>query len=401
MNRKALSFDEALSLLLEAAKPVAETETVATLDACSRVLAEPRCSAIDVPPHDNSAMDGYALRAADVSAQPTTLPVSQRIAAGAVGEPLRPATAARIFTGAPIPPGADAVVTQEDCVVEGDAVTVNVVPRAGDNIRRRGEDVAVGAEVLGIGSRLTPQAMGLAASIGMAELRVYRRLRVAIFSTGDELIMPGTPLQPGQIYNSNRFVLRGLLQGMGCEVVDLGIVADDLVQTRAALKRAAREVDVILTSGGVSVGEEDHVKAAVQAEGELDLWRIAIKPGKPLAFGAVAGMPFIGLPGNPVATFVTFLMLVRPYLLKRQGAALLRPRGIQAAADFEWKRPDARREFVRARIGQSGGAVIYAHQGSGVLTSAVWADGLIDLPPGQTVAKGDSVRFLPFSELLN
>lgn len=401
MNNRILSFEEALSHLLAAAAPVAETEALSTLDAGGRVLAAAQRSAIDVPPHDNSAMDGYAVRAADVTAQGCVLPISQRIAAGSVGTPLAAGTAARIFTGAPIPSGADAVVMQERCVAEGDRVVINEIPRAGDNIRRRGEDVAVGSEILPAGTRLTPQALGLAASVGIAELKVFRRLRVAIFSTGDELMMPGEPLRPGAIYNSNRFVLRGLIQGLGCELMDLGIVPDQLLETREALRRAARETDLILTSGGISVGEEDHVKAAVQAEGELNLWKIAIKPGKPLAFGKVGASPFIGLPGNPVASFVTFLMLVRPFLRKRQGVAMQNPRGITLPADFEWKRPDTRREFIRARIGENGRVVLYPHQGSGVLTSTVWADGLVDLAPGQTVVKGDAVHFLPFSELLN
>lgn len=401
MNQKMLSFEQAQAQLLAGAQPVTDTEMLATLDAAGRVLAETQRSAIDVPPHDNSAMDGYAVRSSDVTGAGCTLPISQRIPAGSVGTQLTPGTAARIFTGAPIPPGADAVVMQEQCVAEGERVVINHLPQPGDNIRRRGEDVAGGGEVLTAGTRLSPQALGLAASVGIAELRVFRRLRVAIFSTGDELMMPGEPLRPGAIYNSNRFVLRGLIQSLGCELIDLGIVPDDLQKTRETLKRAAQGTDLILTSGGVSVGEEDHVKAAVTAEGELNLWKIAIKPGKPLAFGSVGSTPFIGLPGNPVASFVTFLMLVRPFLLKRQGAAIQAPHGISLVADFEWKRPDTRREFVRARIGDNGQALIYPQQGSGVLTSTVWADGFIDLAPGQVVAKGDVVRFLPFSELLN
>ena len=400
MNSKALTFDEALSLLLAGAAPVTDTETLNTLDAAGRVLAESLHSTIDVPPHDNSAMDGDVVRSGDIVNEGASLLVSQRIAAGSVGELLQPGTAARIFTGAPIPPGADAVVMQEQCRADGDRVTVNHVPRAGENIRRRGEDVAVGSDVLAAGTRLTPQAMGLAASVGIAQLKVFRKLRVAIFSTGDELMMPGEPLRPGAIYNSNRFVLRGLLQGMGCEFIDLGIVADDLAKTRETFRQAAEGSDLILTSGGVSVGEEDHVKAAVIAEGELNLWRIAIKPGKPLAFGRIGNAPFIGLPGNPVASFVTFLMLVRPFLLKRQGAVVQAPRSLTLTAGFEWTRPDQRREFIRARIGEDGRAVIYPQQNSGVLSSTVWADGLIDLAPGQKVAVGDAVRYLPFAELL-
>jgi molybdopterin molybdotransferase len=400
MNQKMLSFEEALSRLLAGAQPVTETEMLSTLDAAGRILAANQRSTIDVPPHDNSAMDGYAMRAADVKSAGLALPISQRIAAGSVGTQLAPGTAARIFTGAPIPSGADAVVMQEQCVAAGESIVINHSPNAGDNIRRRGEDVAVGSEILPAGTRLTPQALGLAASVGIAQLPVFRKLRVAIFSTGDELMMPGEPLRPGAIYNSNRFVLRGLVQSLGCELVDLGIVPDQLTQTREALRRAAQGTDLIVTSGGVSVGEEDHVKAAVQAEGELDLWKIAIKPGKPLAFGQVAGTPFIGLPGNPVASFVTFLMLVRPFLLKRQGVTMQGPRSIKLQADFEWKRPDTRREFIRVRLSDDGRVVLYPQQGSGVLTSTVWADGFVVLAPGQAVAKGDTVHYLPFTELI-
>ena len=394
-----LSFEEALSRLQAGAQAVVETEMLSTLDAAGWVLAASQRSAIDVPPHDNSAMDGYALCAADVTAAGIALPISQRIAAGSVGTTLRSGTAARIFTGAPIPPGADAVVMQEQCSAEGESVVVNHVPKPGDNIRRCGEDVALGSEILAAGTRLTPQALGLAASVGIAQLPVFRKLRVAIFSTGSELMMPGEPLRPGAIYNSNRFVLRGLIEALGCELVDLGIVPDNLAQTRETLRRAAQGTDLIVTSGGVSVGEEDHVKAAVTAEGELDLWKIAIKPGKPLAFGHVAGTPFIGLPGNPVASFITFLMLVRPFLLKRQGAKLQGPRSFELKAGFEWKRPDARCEFVRAKIGDDGRVMLYPQQGSGVLTSTVWADGLVVLAPAQTVTPGDMVRYIPFSEL--
>ncbi|CAG4883137.1 Molybdopterin molybdenumtransferase [Georgfuchsia toluolica] len=406
MNPKTLSFEDALSRLLAAAVPVAGIEKLPTLEAGGRVLATTQRSLIDVPPHDNSAMDGYAVRVADVTAQGCALPVTQRIAAGSVGTSLVAGTAARIFTGAPVPAGADAVVIQESCATEGDRVVINEIPDAGDNIRRRGEDVAVGSEILPAGIRLTPQALGLAASVGIAELEVFRRLRVAIFSTGDELIMPGDPQRPGAIYNSNRFMLRGLIQGLGCELLDLGIVSDELAQTRETLRRAAAGADLIVTTGGVSVGEEDHVKAAVQAEGELNLWKIAIKPGRPLAFGHITNSsggttPFIGLPGNPVASFITFLVLARPFLLKRQGVLAQNARGIMLAADFEWKPADARREFVRARIGDDSRVQLYPHQGSGVLTSTIWADGLVDLAPDKTVARGDDVRYLPFSELLN
>ena len=395
-----LSFEEALSQLLTGAKPVTESQMVATLASRGRVLAVDQNSAIDVPPLDNSAMDGYAVRCADVPEAGVKLPVSQRIPAGSMGDVLAAGSAARIFTGAPLPPGADAVVMQEMCHVDGESVVFSQAPKRGANIRRAGEDIRSGVQVLSAGTRMSPQAMGLAASVGIAALPVFRRLRVALFSTGNELAMPGEPLKPGGIYNSNRFQLLGLLQQFDCEVTDLGIVEDTLEATRAALRRAAEGHDLILTSGGVSVGEEDHVKPAVQAEGKLDLWKIAIKPGKPFAWGQVRDAAFIGLPGNPVACFVAFLMLVRPYLLKCQGCSQIQPRRLPLVAGFDWPKADMRREFLRARIDEAGVAQIYSNQGSGVLTSTYWADGLIDNPPGQIIRTGDTVCFLPLSELL-
>jgi len=409
--RDMLDFEEALARLLAGANPVCETEAVPTQAAAGRILAQGLRSAIDVPPLDNTSMDGYAVRCADVAVAGTRLAVAQRIPAGSVGHVLAAGTAARIFTGAPLPAGADAVVMQELCALEDGSVTVNHVPRPGEWIRRRGEDIAAGSEVLAAGTRLSAAHVGVAASVGAAQLTVFRRLRVALFSTGDELAMPGEPLKPGGIYNSNRYTLRALLEGLGCEVADLGIVPDSRDATRAALREAAAANDLILTSGGVSVGEEDHVKPAVEAEGSLDLWKIAIKPGKPLAFGSVgkkvgAGgtatetpAAFIGLPGNPVSSFVTFIMLVRPFILKAQGASGVTPRAQALRADFECK-GDPRREFLRARINAQGGLELFANQSSGVLTSCTWADGLIDNPPGQAIRRGDMVRFLPFSELL-
>ena len=406
-----LDYEDALARLLAGARIATDTEAVPTQAAAGRVLAAGLRSAIDVPPLDNTSMDGYAVRCADVTAAGTTLAVAQRIPAGSVGHTLAPGTAARIFTGAPLPAGADAVVMQELCAPDGDAVTVNHVPHPGEWIRRRGEDIAVGREVLAAGTRLTAAHVGVAASVGAAQLTVFRRLRVALFSTGDELAMPGEPLKPGGIYNSNRYTLRALLEGLGCVVDDLGIVPDTREATRAALRAAAAGNDLILTSGGVSVGEEDHVKPAVEAEGALDLWKIAIKPGKPLAFGRVGGnlgagdtagkgaAAFIGLPGNPVSSFVTFVMLVRPFILKSQGATELRPRARGLQADFDFK-GDPRREFLRARINDTGGLDLFPNQSSGVLTSCTWADGLIDNPPRRAIVSGDTVRFLPFSELL-
>ncbi|WP_428423601.1 molybdopterin molybdotransferase MoeA [Methylibium sp.] len=402
-----LSLPDALARLLAGTTALAETETVSTFEALGRVLAVDVASQLDVPPHDNSSMDGYALCAADVPAPGTLLPVSQRIAAGQVGAVLVPGTAARIFTGAPMPVGADAIVMQEQCdVVEG-GVRVNLQPTPGQWVRRQGEDVRAGSVVLARGERLTPQALGLAASVGAATLCVVRRPRVALFSTGNELVMPGEPLKPGTIYNSNRYTLRALLQAAGCDVSDLGIVPDRLDATRDALRRAAKGHDLILTSGGVSVGEEDHLRPAVQAEGRLDLWQIAIKPGKPLAFGEVRGdgggraALFIGLPGNPVSSFVTFLVAVRPVLRALQGMPHAEPPGLSLRADFDWPRPDIRREFLRARRNAAGGLELFDNQSAGVLTSAVWAEGLIDNPPGRAIARGETVRFLPFAELLS
>ena len=406
-----LDYEDALTRLLAGAPIATDTEAVPTQAAAGRVLASGLRSAIDVPPLDNTSMDGYAVRCADVTVAGTKLAVAQRIPAGSVGHTLAPGTAARIFTGAPLPAGADAVVMQELCAPDGDAVTVNHVPHPGEWIRRRGEDIAVGREVLAAGTRLTAAHVGVAASVGAAQLTVFRRLRVALFSTGDDLAMPGEPLKPGGIYNSNRYTLRALLEGLGCVVDDLGIVPDTREATRAALRAAAAGNDLILTSGGVSVGEEDHVKPAVEAEGALDLWKIAIKPGKPLAFGRVGGnlgagdtagkgaAAFIGLPGNPVSSFVTFVMLVRPFILMAQGAAVVMPRAQRLRADFSCP-GDPRREFLRARVNAEGGLDLFPNQSSGVLTSCAWADGLIDNPPRQAIGHGDTVRFLPFSELL-
>jgi molybdopterin molybdotransferase len=350
-------------------------------------------------------MDGYAVRCADLSQAGLGLLVSQRIAAGSNGTPLAAMSVARIFTGAPIPPGADAVVMQEDCAVQPDgSVRVLATPQPGQWIRRAGEDVTGGAVVLSQGQRLTPAELGLAASIGMSQLNVSRRPRVALFSTGDELVMPGEVapehMKPGAIYNSNRFFLKALLVRMGCDVTDLGIVPDKLEATVDALRTAAQHHDLIVTSGGVSVGEEDHIKPAVQSLGHLNLWQIAIKPGKPFAYGRVANAHFIGLPGNPVSSFVTFLMLVRPFLLRLQGAIDVTPEPIAVRADFTWARGDKRREFLRARRNAKGGLDVFSNQSAGVLTSAVWGDGLVDNPPGQTIAPGELVRFIPFSELL-
>jgi molybdopterin molybdotransferase len=403
-----ISADDALARLLAAVVPSGRTETVATPEAWDRVLARDIVSTVNVPPEDNSAMDGYAVRVADVApGAGTLLPVSQRIAAGQVGQPLAAGTAARIFTGAQVPAGADAVVMQEHCeAVAGDGlgqVRINEMPAPGLAIRRQGEDVMRGHVVLRAGHRLDAAAIGLAATVGMAQLEVAARPRVALFSTGDELVMPGEPLPPGAIYNSNRFMLGALLRGQGCIVTDLGNVPDRLDATRAMLREAAAGHDLILSSGGVSVGEEDHLKPALAAEGRLDLWAIAIKPGKPLAFGAVRRPGgetwFIGLPGNPVSSHVTFTLFVRPVLARLQGAQATMPLPMTMRADFAWPRPDKRREFLRVRRNAEGGLDLYANQGSGVLTSLAWGDGLADIAPGQAVQPGDMVRYLSLAEL--
>ena len=402
-----LTLDEALARLLAAVAPLPASghETLSTFDALGRVLQQDVRSGIDVPPQDNTSMDGYAMRCADVPAAGVVLPVSQRIAAGSVGAALQPGSAARIFTGAHVPADADAVVMQEQCEAVGEGVRVNAVPTSGQWIRRRGEDVRSGAVVLPAGTRLTPQALGLAATVGAATLQVARRPRVALFSTGDELAMPGEPLKPGAIYNSNRFTLRAAIQALGCDCTDLGIVPDRLDATREALRRAAQGNDLIVTSGGVSVGEEDHLRPAVQAEGRIELWQIAIKPGKPLAFGEVrrpdgSSAFIVGLPGNPVSSFITFLLMVRPVLLRLQGASVLAPVRVKQRADFDWPRPDKRREFLRVRRNAAGGLDLFPNQSSGVLTSAVWGDGVVDNPSGQAIRAGDLVEFISFAEWL-
>jgi len=405
-KKPMLSVAEALDFLLSAARRIGDSENLSTLAANGRVLAAAQTSQLNVPPMDNTQMDGYAVRAADCAGGAAKLKVAQRIPAGQVGQVLQPGTAARIFTGAMIPEGADAVVMQEMCTVEGENVIINHTPQSGEWIRRTGEDIRAGSVILPTGTRLRGQELGLAASVGLATLPVVRKPRVAVFFTGDELAMPGEPLKPGAIYNSNRFTLRGLLENLGCDITDYGIVPDSLAATRATLRQAAQEHDLIITSGGVSVGEEDHIKPAVEAEGRLNMWQIAVKPGKPLAFGEVdrAGKTgsafFLGLPGNPVSSFVTFLLFVRPFILRLQGVADVAPKAVSMRADFAWPKADKRNEFLRAKMNANGGLDLFPNQSSAVLTSTVWGDGLIDNPPGQSIAPGDSVRFIPFAELL-
>lgn len=405
-----LTAQQALDHLLSNAVTVNESEKVNTQAALSRVLAEDVKSLVDVPPLDNTSMDGYAVRCADIATPGQILKIAQRIPAGSIGKQLEPGTAARIFTGAPVPPGTDAVVMQEDCTVEGgsDQVTINVAPSSGQWIRRSGEDLTTGKTCLTAGTFLRPQELGVAASAGLTHLNVKRRVKVAAFFTGDELALPGEPLKPGGIYNSNRDTLLACLKSLGCDATDLGIVPDRLDATREALRKASKDHDLIITSGGVSVGEEDHIKPAVTAEGRLDLWQIAIKPGKPLAFGAVrkSSEPkdgeawFIGLPGNPVSSFVTFLLFVRPFILKLQGREAKHLQSYLMRADFDWLKADRRNEFLRVKINDQGGLDLYPNQSSGVLTSASWGDGLVDCPPNQPIKSGELVKYVPFDALL-
>ncbi len=400
-----ISVDQARAFILDQARIVTESEFVDVFASLGRVLAEAHVSPIDVPGYANSAMDGYAVRSADFKQKgKARLKVIQRITAGVIGGAIGPGEAARIFTGAPVPEGADAVVMQERCRADGDFVNIPGPVPAGENIRPRGNDILAGREVLPRGIRMRPQEMGLAASVGLAQLSVFRKLKVAIFSTGDELVKPGEPLPTGKIYNSNRYTLTGLLMALGCEILDLGMVEDTLEATQGAFKEAASRADVIVTSGGVSVGEEDHVRAAVEAIGTIELWRVAVKPGKPLAYGRIGEADFLGLPGNPVSTLVTFCLFVRPFLLKRQGAAEVLPKPYPVRAAFEWRKAGRRREYARARLfredGEAPKAEIFPKQGSDVLTSTVWAEGVVEIPEGTKVEPGDTILYYPFADLL-
>jgi molybdopterin molybdotransferase len=415
-----MSLDEALEQVLGQVRVLGETESIAVLDADGRFLAEDLISALQVPPQDNSAIDGYAVRTEDLQSPGAKLQVTQRIPAGHYGHALMPGEAARSFTGAPIPSGANAVVMQEDTqTLESEkhhpanpVVLVNVLPKQGQWIRRSGEDVRKGDVVLSQGTRLNPASLGLAASIGRANVRVIRKPRVALFSSGDELVMPGEVapenMRPGAIYNSNRFFLRALLMRAGCAVTDLGIVPDNLSDTLKVLKAAAQDHDLVLTSGGVSVGEEDHVKPAVEQLGRLNLWQISMKPGKPFAFGQLnvpstskqAGAYFMGLPGNPVSSYVTFQLLVRPFLMALQGQGQTASKSFLLQANFDFPKPDKRREFLRVQRNAAGTLDLFSNQSSGVLTSVVWGDGVIDNPSLQAIQHGDWVRFLPFAEWL-
>ncbi|MDZ7782855.1 MAG: gephyrin-like molybdotransferase Glp [Halioglobus sp.] len=391
-----IPLEEALARMLASARMTDLVDTVPLLEARGRILAEDVKAVIDVPGADNSAMDGYALRAAEADGP---LRVAQRIPAGAVGKPLAPGTAARIFTGAPMPPGADAVAIQENCLEEEGVVRVKHVTAAGDNVRPRGQDVAVGETVIASGRRLRPQDLGLLASVGVAEVRVFRPLRVGVLATGDELVEPGTQQLPdaGQLFNSNRYTLAGLILDLGMEFVDCGIVQDDPVAIADALRNAAARADCVITSGGVSVGEEDHVRRQVEDLGQIHLWRLAIKPGKPLAFGRIGDVPFIGLPGNPTSVFVTFCLVARPFLMKMQGSREPSQPSLRARAAFRVDRPGRRRDYLRVTVASEADGLCafrYPNQSSGVLSSVSRSNALAVIPEGTTISEGDEVQVM-------
>lgn len=392
-----LTVEEALKEILRDVHPEAETEEVVTLYSAGKILSAPVVSPIQVPPLDNSQMDGYAVRLADFAEGKLEFPVSQKIFAGHMGKTLEAGTVARIFTGAPVPKNADAVIPQEEAEEFGDnMVRFQKAPKLGAWIRKAGCDIEIGDVILRAGDRLTPAALGVAASVGASTVQCYRPIKVSLFFTGDELSMPGEPLVEGGIYNSNRFVLRGLLHQLGCDVVDYGNVPDTYEATLEAFRKASRKSDLILTSGGMSVGEADYIKPVVEALGHVDMWKIAVKPGKPVAKGAVNGVPFLGLPGNPVSSLVTFLIFAQPLILKLSGRSDVEVKGYNLPLNFDWK-GDSRREFIRVRRTENGTLEAYRTQNSAVLTSCLWADGLADIPANANLKKGDLVRYIPFS----
>ena len=407
-----MPVDLAIQKLLDSIDPAQRpgAESVSLQQACGLILASPVCSPVNVPPHDNSAMDGYAIRCRDWQAE-VSLPVSQRIPAGVDPQPLEPGTAARIFTGAPVPPGADTVVMQEDCRVNDDeSVTILESVREGAHIRRAGEDIRCGQQILPAGHRLRPQDIGLIASVGIAAVEVFRPLRIALLISGDELLEPGEPPRPGKIYNSNQYMLAPLMTNLGFDLVWQEKVADTFDATLAALKSAAAVADVIVTTGGVSVGEEDHLKPAVETLGKLNLWKVNIKPGKPFAFGSVSAedgrqVPFIGLPGNPVSVFATLLVLGVPYLRSLQGGVWQPPVAVEIAAGFAGKKAGKRDEYLRVKLGRAANGVAvlekYANQSSGVLSSVSWADGFAVITAGKTFTEGDKLPFISLQQFLD
>ena len=397
------SLNDTLGQLLEHAEGcgLPAGESVPLFSALGKVLAHPVHSPIDVPAYDNSQMDGYAGVALEMNNALEPLVVSQRIAAGHAGGALTPGTVARIFTGAPIPLGANAVIMQEQAVVGEDGRVRFTEPAApGQNIRPRAGDLSIGQMILDRGVRLKPADLALCASVGLDRVSVRRPLTVAVFSSGDELRQPGEPLAHGQIYDSNRPMILSMVAELGFRVIDMGCLPDQLEVTKAQLAKASESADVILTCGGVSVGEEDHIKAAIGALGTLALWKVAMKPGKPFAFGTVGGATFMGMPGNPVAAWATFSLLVRPYLLARMGADASAPRRLRVPAAFDWPTPDARQEFLRGRLNAHGAAEIHDRQNSAVLSSVTESDGLVEIPASTPIRRGEFVGFIPYTFLL-
>jgi molybdopterin molybdotransferase len=398
-----MPVNEALERVLQSVQPLAGVERLSLPAALGRVLATTHTAALNVPAYDNSAMDGYALSTRDVRTVDLVLPMQQTIAAGHPGTTLQAGTVARIFTGAAIPSGADAVVMQENTEQVPEGILIKEIPEPGQNIRLRGHDIRKGTVVLEAGHLLQPQDLGLLASLGISEVDVHRPLVVAVLNTGDEVVAPGQALGPGQLHDSNSYTLDGLLTRLGMEVLKLGIVKDDLASTEAALRNAAARADCIITTGGVSVGDEDHVRQAVSNLGELSLWKLAIKPGKPFSFGQVLGRPFFGLPGNPVAVFVTFVTLVRPALLRMQGASKTATPTYKARLGFAIDQAGSRQEYLRVKLvtGAGGEPVLeaFADQGSSLMSSLCWADGLAVIPPDTTLASGALVTFQPFAGL--
>ena len=392
-------LEDAITALLAKASPIDRTQVCHLDEALGKYLAEDIRSSVDVPPAANSAMDGYAIKCSEITPD-GVYEVSDRIPAGQIGNQLAVGTVARIFTGAPIPLGADAVVMQENTeAVAGhdDQVKIKIVPSVSANIRPRGQDISQGTTILERGRKLGPQDLGLIASVGVAEVEVFKPLKIAIMSTGDELVEPAESLQAGQIYNSNRFVLAGLLKDLGMQVVDLGVIGDTQEATEEALRHGANGSDCIISTGGVSVGEEDYVRTVVEELGQLEIWRIAIKPGKPLAFGEVLGTPIFGLPGNPVSAFVGFLIIAQPYLLACQGGIETENEFYLGEADFDFM-GGKRKEYLRVRAEVSRDRVLlkkFSEQGSGVMSSVSWANALAEVDVGQQVKSGDNLRYLP------
>ena len=405
-NQSLLSADEALEFLLDASTATEKKESVSLDNSLSRILASDIHSTINVPGFDNSAMDGYAIALNDnqLLQKNLSFDIVDRIPAGSTGNELNKGCAARIFTGAPIPKGANTVIMQEECEVseDGTQITITRAIKLNENIRPTGNDILENDVILSSGKQIQPQDISLASSVGVGELTVYKKIKVGVFFTGDELVEPGIPLSSGQIYNSNRYALVALLEQVGCEVINLGNIEDKFSATCDALEALESQCDLIMTTGGVSVGEEDHVKPAVESLGEINLWKIRMKPGKPLAYGKVKQTPFIGLPGNPVSSFVTFCIFSLPFIKKMQGNNNYQSKIIKVKANFECKRAKPRREYARARIDHSEStpvANLYPKQGSDVMSSIVWADGLVEIPENKTVELGELLNYYPLSEL--